>query len=85
MEPNLARGGKRMTQRSGWPAHREETKTHEGGGQKGKKKEDSMVGIVRTDNDQEHGPRCSVEAHVNLTILDADPVHHVNSPLGVPL
>lgn len=44
-----------------------------------------MVGTVRTDNEEEHGPRCSVEAHVNRTILDADPVHHVNSTLGVPL
>lgn len=38
------------------------------------------------DDDKGHDdPRCSVEAHINLTILEADAIHHVNSPLGVPL
>lgn len=40
----------------------------------------------RIDDDKGHDdPRCSVEAHIYLAILDADAVHHVNSSLGIPL
>lgn len=51
-------------------------------GARGKEKRETR----RIDDDKGHDdPRRSVEAHIDLTILEADAIHHVNSPLSVPL